>query len=73
MNVCSEATPRPQPPSPQKVCRHSHQHHLSPTLVTTQGFPGPLHMGERENQNSPLVPPELLPRAAGGCTIPHLL
>lgn len=65
-NMCSEAPPRPQPPSPGKACDHGSQHQSSRTLVTTQGFPGPLHMGERENQNSPSMPTE--PR---GSTIPH--
>lgn len=68
MNMCSEAPPRPQPPSPGKACDHGRQHQSSRTLVKTQGFPGPLHMGERENQNSPSMPTELLPR---GSTIPH--
>lgn len=34
MNVCSEATPRPRPPSPGKACDHGLQHQLSQHKVS---------------------------------------
>lgn len=61
-------TPGPREPSPEKARYHGRRHH-SQRRVTTQGFHGPLHTGERTSRE-PIHPPGLPPKAEAAAPSP---